>query len=401
MSRSGYTFKGYSFEFHGKTISVFDGSGNFSSTNNYWPYDVGPSGTKIYLKDNFDVNSYKITVKPNVPGKEDYQVTVVYGQSILDVEVPLKAGHFFTGYDSEFNENYTNEISTPIWNKDGKPAIETYYFTHDITVFSKFEAETYNIKVEDKTFRVKYGEKIKDTAPTSDKEADEEFTYEFDGWFYKDRQIFDKDGKFALNTWNVDLGNDGAAIVLDASFTKTPIPEEEEEIVEEEIEEKEEVVEEDKQEVVEQPAEAVVTEEEHTTIFEKIKTKIETIFKNPTVRVVTISGTISVSTLGIAAVVIYIFAHLARVYYIPDINNPQKSVRRGYEWINKYKKSRRTKSKYFIELSRKHETILLESEMVVEVRINPIFFRTHANQSIDIGTSREMSAYMVNDIIQL
>lgn len=225
MSKTGYTFSGYSFDYFGKETFIINSSGKFTAEK--WTYDVGISGTKIPLKDLYNANTYIVTVK--APDKT-YDVEVVYDMAYNNVDIPSKTGYVFNGYATEFNMDYPEELSVDFWDNNGVPLLDTYKYAHNISVLAKWTPKTFYLHCGDEVIAVTYGEHIGRNAPvmTKDSTSDKNYTYDysFTGWFLNDEEIFNAEGFSIVGTWNKDLGANGTHVYLTDNYdeTKTEIP---------------------------------------------------------------------------------------------------------------------------------------------------------------------------------
>lgn len=221
MSKDGHTFGGYSFDYFGKETFIINGSGHYTAEK--WTYDVGKSGTKIPLKDLWDVNHYIVTVK--LDDGTSYPVTVTYDMAYNNVTIPTKTGYVFNGFDTEYNSSYPSEYSTAFWNSDGTPSLDRYTYTHDISVLVKWKPKTYYLHMDDTVITVTYDDIIRGNAPIKikgeDKDGNKIYEYDFKGWFYNDIPIFDANGKPILSRWNIDAGPDGTHIYLSDGFDES------------------------------------------------------------------------------------------------------------------------------------------------------------------------------------
>lgn len=389
MSKSGFTFSGYSFNFFGKEINVFNGSGEFTSDK--WTYDVGPSGTVIKLKDLWNVNSYKITIKNNSDLTPDSEMDVVFQKGYNNCSIPKKTGYVFTGYVLEYNEEHPDELSKPIWNEDGTPSENAYEYAHNITVLATWKAKVFYLHFGDEVLAVTYNENT-GMAPvlTKDSYSDTAFTYDytFEGWTLMGDTLFNELGEPVTIKWTRDLGDNGAHFYLDEEFNeiKTEIPKPEEPVPTEPT-----------------PEEPIVVIPEPELIDpEPQPTWVETIWRNPVVKTIIITGGVSIPVFAILFVIFFILAHICSVYYIADVNNKKYKHFKGFEWINTYKKSKRdTYTKHFVELSKEHRSTVKENEdFYVMVRFNRIFAFIKAGKNIDIGIKDELRNYDIQrDVI--
>lgn len=217
MSKDGYTFSGYSFDYLGTDTAIFNADGEF--TSNVWLYDMGPADTEIDLKDHFDANTYKITFT----NSED-EIETIYDLAYNKCEIPSKDGYIFKGYKLTTSDDY-------IYDENGDCVNETYTYSKDIEVEPVWEALTYSIVLGDKTFNVVFDEKvdIKAPIPTKETTSDDTYTYsyKFDGWYLGDERIFDEVGEFIGDTWTIALDKDSITLNPQFKETKTEIPKQE------------------------------------------------------------------------------------------------------------------------------------------------------------------------------
>ena len=212
MTKTGSTFSGYSFDYFGTTVNGFDKDGKFASST--WNYDMGPDGTKVYLKDLWDLNTYKMTIKPDAPGYTDYVVNVIYDQAYAKQTMPKKTGYFAKGY---YEVGQTDKIY--FFDKDGNPSKTAYPYDHDITVTSDWQAKTFYVHCGEQVIKVTYDSSVTEKANIPTKSG-----YTFKSWNLKDKPLFDKDGKFTSTTWTIDAGDDGTHIYLDPVFEEVKKP---------------------------------------------------------------------------------------------------------------------------------------------------------------------------------
>lgn len=217
MSKDGYTFSGYSFNYLGTDTAIFNADGEF--TSNVWLYDVGPTGTEIDLKDHFDANTYKITFT-----NTDDEIEVIYDLAYNKCEVPSKDGYTFKGYKLTTSDDY-------IYDENGDCVNETYTYSKDIEVEPVWEALTYALTFGDKTFNVVFDGKVDIKAPIPTKETTSDdiytYSYKFDGWYLSDERIFDEVGEFIGDTWTIVLDKDSITLTPQFKETKTEIPKQE------------------------------------------------------------------------------------------------------------------------------------------------------------------------------
>jgi len=212
MSKAGFRFNGYSFDYFGRETNIVDGTGKYTAGK--WLYDMGESGQRIPLKDLWEVETYTVTVNDGI-GKP-YTVSVVYGMGYTNVEVPNKTGYVFEGYYVDGEDN------TEFWNDGGKPTFERYEYTKDISVTAKYRAKVFYLHCGDTVIKVTYDDIVNGTAPIGTKDDETVGNhinhYLFGGWTYNGMLIFGGDGLSVVDRWTLDLGEDGTHIYLEELF---------------------------------------------------------------------------------------------------------------------------------------------------------------------------------------
>ncbi len=377
MSKAGFRFNGYSFDYFGRETNIVDGTGKYTAGK--WLYDMGESGQRIPLKDLWEVETYTVTVNDGIG--EPYTVSVVYGMGYTNVEVPNKTGYVFEGYYVDGEDN------TEFWNDGGKPTFDRYEYTKDISVTAKYRAKVFYLHCGDTVIKVTYDDIVNGTAPIGTKDDETVGNhinhYLFGGWTYNGMLIFGGDGLSTMDRWTLDLGEDGTHIYLEELFNTD----------EETIEEEKPAPEEEVQEPTIVPAEEPVIH----------GSWIHTLWNTPAIKRLIIGGGITFSGLGILFIILFILSKIARIYYLTDPEEERYKHFRGFEWINTYPRHKRPDRdhKYFIELSSKHYDALEGENTYVMVKFFPIFRFFHKGQNIDIGMRNEFSEYIIEKKILL
>lgn len=386
MSRTGYTFGGYNFDYFGKTVNGFNGSGKYNA--NTWVYDMGATGTKIPLSDVWNTNTYRITVKPMVKDLEPYTVEVNYDSTYVKLQIPEKKGYTFAGYYTEYNSAFPEELSTQIWDKDGNPLLATFTYSHDITVLAEYTPKVYYLHLGDKVITVTYDELVaKGVVLDKDGTEDDDYTYTYDftGWYMKNgTQLFDGDGNPIYSVWALDLGEDGSHIYLDGQFEENKTEKEKE--IEVEPEEDEEVIEETSSEEVseetsEPTSEEPVKEKKGLTVEQKKIIKRVAITSGAIV-----GGTITVGGLSFFFIwLFFLFGKVGLIYRYKDSKG--RKVISGLANVKKYKKSEYANDGYpfYLRLGKGYyNAVLDERSKNVSVKFSNRFLTTHHGKGVRI-----------------
>ena len=255
--KTGHTFKGYKLPDANGGDKVFGSDGK--PTSAIWRYDLGANGTEVTLSSIFETNSYAI--KTDYEGEfPDQTLGVMYGGQYGNLTVPEKKGYKLLGYvakGTQLPEDLTNLEGINFYFDETGKGEKYYNNASDTTVVPVWKAETYTIRLGDtgKTIQVTYDQ----ATPTYTGGSPSKEYCEFLGWYYGNGVLFRANGIPSLNVWNLDLGEDGAVVMLPARYTDPVYPEEE---VEEEIEEGEDTSEETSEETSEHPFEPVEKPEE-------------------------------------------------------------------------------------------------------------------------------------------
>lgn len=380
-SKSGHTFKGWTFKHNDKTIHAFGSDGKYNGS--VWTYDFGKTGTKIPLSPVFDVNTYQITVKPMTEGYEPYTMEVAYGSAYPDVAIPVKKGYVFNGYDLEYNAE-TGELSKTLWDKDGKAVESSFGYTHNITVLGQYKAKTYYLHLGDKkVIKVTYDELV-ERGITLDKEGTEDdnytYTYDFTGWYMKNgTKLFNDEGFPVYTTWTLDLGDDGTHIYLDGQFDENKVEKEKPQPEEEEEEKKEEPSEkpEETSETVEVTPE-VKPGKDHTQALKVLK-------KAAVIGGLTIGAILLIGLLiFLILLILFLLGEISLVYRF-DYNKGKKKLD-GICKIHKYKKDeRQDEVKFYVTLKEKYYRPLLDTKSkLISVRLAPHWVDRHHGKAIRI-----------------
>lgn len=380
-SKSGHTFKGWTFKHNDKTIHAFGSDGKYNGS--VWTYDFGKTGTKIPLSPVFDVNTYQITVKPMTEGYEPYTMEVAYGSAYPDVAIPVKKGYVFNGYDLEYNAE-TGELSKTLWDKDGKAVESSFGYTHNITVLGQYKAKTYYLHLGDKkVIKVTYDELV-ERGITLDKEGTEDdnytYTYDFTGWYMKNgTKLFNDEGFPVYTTWTLDLGDDGTHIYLDGQFDENKVEKEKPQPEEEEEEKKEEPSDkpEETSETVEVTPE-VKPGKDHTQALKVLK-------KAAVIGGLTIGAILLIGLLiFLILLILFLLGEISLVYRF-DYNKGKKKLD-GICKIHKYKKDeRQDEVKFYVTLKEKYYRPLLDTKSkLISVRLAPHWVDRHHGKAIRI-----------------
>lgn len=380
-SKSGHTFKGWTFKHNDKTIHAFGSDGKYNGS--VWTYDFGKTGTKIPLSPVFDVNTYQITVKPMTEGYESYTMEVAYGSAYPDVAIPVKKGYVFNGYDLEYNAE-TGELSKTLWDKDGKAVESSFGYTHNITVLGQYKAKTYYLHLGDKkVIKVTYDELV-ERGITLDKEGTEDdnytYTYAFTGWYMKNgTKLFNDEGFPVYTTWTLDLGEDGTHIYLDGQFDENKVEKEKPQPEEEEKEKKEEPSDkpEETSETVKVTPE-VKPGKDHTQALKVLK-------KAAVIGGLTIGAILLIGLLiFLILLILFLLGEISLVYRF-DYNKGKKKLD-GICKIHKYKKDeRQDEVKFYVTLKEKYYRPLLDTKSkLISVRLAPHWVDRHHGKAIRI-----------------
>lgn len=391
-SKSGHTFKGWTFKHNDKTIHAFGSDGKYNGS--VWTYDFGKTGTKIPLSPVFDVNTYQITVKPMTEGYEPYTMEVAYGSAYPDVAIPVKKGYVFNGYDLEYNAE-TGELSKTLWDKDGKAVESSFGYTHNITVLGQYKAKTYYLHLGDKkVIKVTYDELV-ERGITLDKEGTEDdnytYTYDFTGWYMKNgTKLFNDEGFPVYTTWTLDLGDDGTHIYLDGQFDENKVEKEKPQPEEEEEEKKEEPSDkpEETSETVEVTPE-VKPGKDHTQALKVLK-------KAAVIGGLTIGAILLIGLLiFLILLILFLLGEISLVYRF-DYNKGKKKLD-GICKIHKYKKDeRQDEVKFYVTLKEKYYRPLLDTKSkLISVRLAPHWVDRHHGKAIRIQCKDIYHDYML------
>lgn len=392
-SKSGHTFKGWTFKHNDKTIHGFGSDGKYNGT--VWTYDFDKTGTKIPLSPVFDVNTYQITVKPMTTGYDPYTLEVAYGSGYPDVAIPVKKGYVFTGYDLEYNAE-TGELSKQLWDKDGKAVEESFGYTHNITVLGTYKAKTYYLHLGDqKVIKVTYDELVaKGITLTKDNAEDDDYTYTYDftGWYMKNgTKLFNNEGFPVYTTWTLDLGDDGTHIYLDGQFdenkTEKTKPEDKKEPEEEEKEEPSEQPEETSETVEVEPE--VKPGKDHTQALKVLKKAA--IIGGLTIGAILLIGLL----LFLILLLLFLRGEISLVYRF-DYNTEKKKLD-GICKIHKYKKDeRQDEVKFYVTMKEKYYNPLLDTKSkLISVRLAPHWVDRHHGKAIRIQCKDIYHDYML------
>ena len=354
LDKNGYSFSGYSFDFFGKEIYVFDKNAKF--TGNVWNYDVGEDGTEIPLKDLFDANTYTITIKDN--GEIIKTVDVIYGMGYNSVDSLSKTGYIFDGYEVEAD-------GMRFWDINGNPCFDVYSYTCDITVVTKFVPKTYILHCDDKEIKVTFGELIEAYAPKKHKDAEEDSkvtrSFVFQGWYLEGEQIFDKDGVSVVGVWNKDLGADGTHIYLTDKF------------------------------------ETIETEKTLGGLSD-FRDKIINVLKRPEVQtaivvtsVVTIPPVLIAFLIGLFIILLWAIGEVSFIYVYDD--TAEKKKLKGLVSVKHYKKNEYQEDgiRYYVKINKKYyEKFLDVDSKLVSIRFAPSWVQRQNAKRIVLKNEKDI-----------
>lgn len=354
LDKNGYSFSGYSFNFFGKEIYVFDKNAKF--TGNVWNYDVGDDGTEIPLKDLFDANTYTVTIKDN--GEIIKAVDVIYGMGYNSVDSLSKTGYIFDGYEVEAD-------GMRFWDINGNPCFDVYSYTCDITVVTKFVPKTYILHCDDKEIKVTFGELIEAYAPKKHKDAEEDNkitrSFVFNGWYLEGEQIFDKDGVSVVGIWNKDLGEDGTHVYLTDKF------------------------------------ETIETEKTLGGLSD-FRDKIINVLKRPEVQtaivvtsVVTIPPVLIAFLIGLFIILLWALGEVSFIYVYND--EKEKKVLKGVVSVKHYKKNEYQEdgTRYYVKINKKYyEKFLDVNSKLVSIRFAPSWVQRQNAKRIVLKNEKDI-----------
>lgn len=354
LDKNGYSFSGYSFDFYGKEIYVFDKNAKF--TGNVWNYDVGDDGTEIPLKDLFDANTYTVTIKDN--GEIIKTVDVIYGMGYNSIGSMEKTGYIFDGYEVEAD-------GMRFWDINGNPCFDVYSYTCDITVVTKFVPKTYILHCDDKEIKVTFGELIEAYAPKKHKDAEEDSkvtrSFVFQGWYLEGEQIFDKDGVSVVGVWNKDLGADGTHIYLTDKF------------------------------------ETIETEKTLGGLSD-FRDKIINVLKRPEVQtaivvtsVVTIPPVLIAFLIGLFIILLWAIGEVSFIYVYDD--TAEKKKLKGLVSVKHYKKNEYQEDgiRYYVKINKKYyEKFLDVDSKLVSIRFAPSWVQRQNAKRIVLKNEKDI-----------
>lgn len=379
VGKNGHTFGGYSMVFRGKEIAVFNGSGEYNGK--VWTYDFGESGTRIKLNAMFNVNGYSITLNPN-NNEPEFNVGVTYGRGYTDVPIPTKNGYTFNGYVAE--------DGTVIYDKFGKPTLETYPYAGNTNVIATYVAENYTLNCDGTKIPVTYNEKVGKKAPVVEKDG-----YIFKGWYYNGKLIFREDGTCVYATWLLDLGDDGVVVNLTPVF--------EEEVIE--------IVPEDNTtDNKPHDTDDVETPEEPTIIdtVDDVPTEIKVdkgIAKGVVIATATMLCLLSLIGLIIGLIFFIIFllfvnGFITKVYKYDYDKDKDRLI--GFAKIKRYKKDEKEDEvKFYINLKEKygkHEVynaLLDENAKLISVKLSKNFYEKHNKSEIRLSCKELYDEFVI------
>lgn len=381
-SKSGHTFKGWTFNHNGKTIHGFGSDGKYNGT--VWTYDFGESGTKIPLSPVFDVNTYQVTVKPMTVGYDNYTLELAYGSGYPDVAIPVKKGYNFKGYDLEFSSQ-TGELSKQLWNELGKAVEPTFNYDHNISVLGQYAPKTFYLHLgNEKVIKVIFDKDVEKGVIISKdgtEDDDYKYTYDFKGWYMKNgTKLFDENGMPVYRTWTLDLGNDGTHIYLDGLFdenkTEKPKPEDKKE---------------PKEEIKEEPSEKPSEETSEITVIPETKpgknnaNALQTLKKAAIITGLTLAGILLIIGLLLLLLLLLFLLGEVSLVYRYDYNRDKKKLD-SICFIKRFKKDERQDNvKFYVTLKEKYYNALLDTKSnLISVKLAPNWVDRHHGKDIRI-----------------